>query len=81
VDIGDMVKKGDLIGTVQGEALYAAIGGVLRGLIRPGITVSKDLKIGDIDPRGKKEFCFTLSEKVLAISGGVLEGILRTYGR
>ena len=81
VDIGEMVKKGDVVGTVQGEALYAAIDGVLRGLIRPGITVSKDLKIGDIDPRGKRDFCFTISEKALAIAGGVLEGILRTYGR
>jgi len=81
VDIGDMVKKGDLVGTVQGEALYAPIDGVLRGLIHPGATVSKGLKIGDIDPRGKKEFCFTISEKALAIAGGVLEAILRTYGR
>jgi len=81
VDIGEMVKKGDAVGTVQGETLYAAIDGVLRGLIRPGITVSKGLKIGDIDPRGKREFCFTISEKALAIAGGVLEGILRTYGR
>lgn len=81
VDIGDMVKKRDVVGTVQGEALYAAIDGVLRGLIRPGITVSKGLKIGDIDPRGKRDFCFTISEKALAIAGGVLEGILRTYGR
>jgi len=81
VDIGDMVKKGDLIGTVQGEALYAAIDGVLRGLIHPGVTVAEGLKIGDIDPRGKREFCFTISEKALAIAGGVLEGILRTYGR
>jgi xanthine dehydrogenase accessory factor len=81
VDIGDTVKKGDLVGTVQGEALYAPIDGVLRGLIHPGATVSKGLKIGDIDPRGKKEFCFTISEKALAIAGGVLEAILRTYGR
>jgi xanthine dehydrogenase accessory factor len=81
VDIGEMVKKGDLIGTVQGEALYATIDGALRGLIHPGITVSKGLKIGDIDPRGHKEFCFTISEKAFAIAGGVLEGILRTFGR
>lgn len=81
MDIGDRVKKGDLIGTVQGEALCAPIEGVLRGLIRPGIEVSKGLKIGDIDPRGEKGFCFTISEKALAIAGGVLEGILRTYGR
>jgi xanthine dehydrogenase accessory factor len=81
VDIGDMVKKRDLIGTVQGEALRASIDGVLRGLIHPGVTVSKGLKIGDIDPRGNREFCFTISEKALAIAGGVLEAILRTYAR
>lgn len=81
MDIGDMVKKGDLVGTVRGEALCAAIDGVLRGLIHPDVTVSKGLKIGDIDPRGIKEFCFTISEKALAIAGGVLEGILRVYGR
>jgi xanthine dehydrogenase accessory factor len=80
-EIGDMIRKGDLIGTVQGEALHAGIDGVLRGLIRPGIRVSKGLKIGDIDPRGNKEFCFTISEKALAIAGGVLEGILRFFSR
>lgn len=81
LDIGDMVKKGDLIGTVQGEALFSPIDGVLRGLLHPGVTASRDLKIGDIDPRGKKEFCFTISEKALAIAGGVLEGILRFFSR
>jgi xanthine dehydrogenase accessory factor len=81
VEIGHMVKQGDRLGTVQGEVLHASIDGVLRGLIHPGIVVSKGLKIGDIDPRGNKEFCFTISEKALAIAGGVLEGILRTFGR
>ena len=81
VDIGDMVKKGDIVGSVQGEALFALIDGVLRGLIHPSVTVSKGLKVGDIDPRGERAFCFTVSEKALAIAGGVLEGILRSYGR
>ncbi|MGE5838362.1 MAG: selenium-dependent molybdenum cofactor biosynthesis protein YqeB [Deltaproteobacteria bacterium] len=80
-EIGDMVKKGDLIGTVQGQALHASIDGVLRGLIHPGVTVSKGLKIGDIDPRGNREFCFTISEKALAVAGGILEGILRFFNR
>ena len=46
-------------------------------MIRPGITVKTGYKIGDIDPRGKKEYCYSISEKALAVSGGVLEGILR----
>jgi len=78
-DIGDGVKKGDLIGTVGDRPVKAEIDGVLRGLIRPGIQVKEGLKIGDIDPRGRREFCYSISEKALAISGGVLEGILRFY--
>jgi len=77
MDIGESVKKGNLIGSVAGMPVNALIDGVIRGMIRPGITVKKGLKIGDIDPRDRKEYCYTISEKALAISGGVLEGILR----
>jgi xanthine dehydrogenase accessory factor len=77
LDIGDMVRKGDAVGSVSGAVVEAQIDGVIRGLIRPGVHVPEGLKIGDIDPRGKKEYCFTISEKALAISGGVLEGIFR----
>jgi xanthine dehydrogenase accessory factor len=80
-EIGDLVKKGDLVGSVEGVAVNARIDGVIRGLIRSGIRVSKDLKIGDIDPRGNKDACGTISEKALAIGGGVLEGILRFYSQ
>jgi xanthine dehydrogenase accessory factor len=72
-----MVRKGDTVGSVSGAVVKAQIDGVIRGLIRPGLQVSQDLKIGDIDPRGKREYCFTVSEKALAISGGVIEGIFR----
>ncbi|MBW2030309.1 MAG: EF2563 family selenium-dependent molybdenum hydroxylase system protein [Deltaproteobacteria bacterium] len=80
-DIGDLVKKGDIIGRVGDIPVEGKIDGVLRGLIRPGIEVRKGLKIGDIDPRGVKEYCFTISEKARAIGGAVVEGILRRYGR
>ena len=74
------MKKGDLIGSVAAMPMKALIGGVIRGMIHPGIKVKKGLKIGDIDPRGKKEFGYTISEKALAVGGGVLEGILRFFG-
>jgi len=64
---------------VAGVPVRAFLDGVLRGLIRPGVFVTKGLKIGDIDPRGIREFCYTISEKALAIAGGVLEGIMRFY--
>jgi len=77
--ITDLVKLGDVIGTVEDEKVYAGIDGVLRGLIRPGSRVGKGLKIGDIDPRKDKSYCYTISDKARAIGGSVLEGILRVY--
>lgn len=81
LDIGDNVGQGDLIGQVSGLLVKSKIGGVIRGLIHPGAHVSKGLKIGDIDPRGIRQYCYTISDKALAIAGGVLEGILRVYGK
>ena len=75
--IGDVVKKGDLVATVAGEPLYATIDGVLRGLLQRGCHVTKNMKSGDIDPRGKVGHCFTVSDKAHSIGGGVLEAILR----
>ena len=50
--------------------------GVLRGLIRPGLHVTRGLKIGDVDPRDDPSACFVVSDKALSIGGGVLEAIL-----
>lgn len=79
MEIGDLVKKGDSVGSVAGVPAKALIEGVLRGMIRPGINVQEGLKIGDIDPRARREYCHIISDKALAIGGGVLEGILRFY--
>lgn len=78
-EIGDLVKKGDVIGSVAGLPVKALIDGVIRGLIHTEVPVNKGLKIGDIDPRNQREYCYTISDKALAIAGGVLEGILRVF--
>ena len=77
--IGDRVKSGDILSAVEGQQIRAEIDGVLRGLIRSGTPVTAGLKLGDIDPRGKREYCYTISEKARAIAGSVLEAILRIY--
>jgi len=74
--IGDTVKKGQIICCVEDQEVKAQIDGVLRGIIRDGFFVQKGLKIGDIDPRNHKEYCFTISDKGRAIAGAVLEAIL-----
>ncbi len=77
--IGDKVKAGETILYVDQTPVKAEIPGVLRGLIREGIQVPQGIKVGDIDPRGIPELCYTISEKARAIAGGVLEGILMVF--
>ncbi len=79
LNIGDIVKSGEVIGNVGRVELKAGIDGVIRGLIRPGTKVTKNMKVGDIDPRGDKNYCDTISDKAMAIAGSVIEAVMRTY--
>ncbi len=78
--IGDLVQAGMPVLRVAGAGseslLRAEIDGVLRGLIRPEFQVHVGMKVGDVDPRARREHCFTVSDKGRAIGGGVLEAIL-----
>jgi xanthine dehydrogenase accessory factor len=56
--------------------ILAPFSGLVRGLIHPGLYVTTGLKIGDIDPRDDPAACSLVSDKALAIGGGVLEAIL-----
>jgi len=76
VEIGNLVSAGDLIAEVAGEPVIAAFDGVVRGLIKPGLKIRAGEKIGDIDPRGDPRLCWMVSDKALAVAGGVLEAIL-----
>jgi xanthine dehydrogenase accessory factor len=79
--IGERVNKGSVVAVVDDFPVIARISGVIRGLLREGVEVKKGMKVGDIDPRGKKELCFTISDKARAIGGGVLEAILYWFNR
>jgi len=65
----DILRESDM-------KVISPISGVVRGIIRDGIKVTKGLKIGDVDPRDDPSACFLVSDKALAIGGGVLEAIL-----
>ena len=77
--ISDKVCRNDLIGEVDGCGVHTQIAGIVRGLIRSGLQVEKGLKLGDIDPRGEVNCCYTISDKSRAVAGSVLEAILRVY--
>jgi xanthine dehydrogenase accessory factor len=76
VEICERLKAGDLIAEVDGHQIMAPFKGVLRGLLYPGSWVERGLKVGDIDPRDDPNYCRLVSDKSLAIAGGVLEAIL-----
>lgn len=78
--IGDMVEAGALVAyvkTIDGDMVpvNSKISGVIRGLLQEGVSVHKGMKSGDVDPRNKPEYCNFVSDKGLAIAGGVLEAI------
>jgi len=79
-NIGDIVREGERVANVDGTPVYAQINGRIRGLLQDGVPVTKGLKSGDVDPRGTSSDHLTVSEKSLAIGGGVLEAILSYAG-
>ena len=74
--IGDVVSEGQPLGAVGDAIVTAPFDGVLRGAIRPGTKVPVGLKIGDVDPRCDPSACWEISDKALAVGGGVLEAVL-----
>ena len=77
--IGDYIQEDEVVGEVEDAQVIVKIKGVLRGLIRDGTEVGEGLKLGDVDTRGDKDACYTISDKARAIAGGVLEGILMLF--
>ncbi len=79
--IGQRVAEGQILAWVKAQTgesvpVRAPFAGVLRGLIHESVPLVPGLKIGDLDPRARPEHAFTLSDKSLAIGGGVLEAVM-----
>ena len=75
-EIGDLVVEGETVGRVDDEELPAPFPGVIRGLIAANSHVGLGQKIGDIDPRAHPSACHEISDKSLAVGGGVVEAIM-----
>jgi xanthine dehydrogenase accessory factor len=74
--IGEHLAAGQLVAEVAGQPVKTAFAGVLRGLLMDGFPVTRGLKIGDVDPRDDPRLCRLVSDKALAVGGGVLEAML-----
>jgi xanthine dehydrogenase accessory factor len=77
-EIGEIVDEGDVLARIGAESIKAGFRSLVRGLARDGLYVQKGMKVGDIDPRLDPSLCTRVSDKSLAIAGGVLEAVLAT---
>lgn len=82
LNIGDHLEEGQFIAEIEPDdgsenfSVLTPFTGILRGLIRPGTHVLKGMKIGDVDRRNDPAMCTLVSDKSLAVGGGVLEAVL-----
>lgn len=74
--IGQHFEQGQMIATIDDRPILAPFVGVLRGLLRAETPVHAGMKVGDIDARDDASLCRLVSDKSLAVGGGVLEAIL-----
>lgn len=75
VSIGDRVEKDQITAYTGGKPVYAAMSGIVRGMLQEGVMVRKGMKIGDIDARCLPGSCHTISDKALSIGGAALEAV------
>ena len=75
-DIGSVVKKDEVVASVNGKAILAGLDGMIRGMINEGAEVFEGMKVGDIDPRVVPKNAYTISDKARLIGGGSLEAVL-----
>lgn len=75
--IGDIVNENDVVAYVDDIEVRCFTSGVVRGMLTEGTKVYKGMKSGDVDPRSEISYCYSCSDKALAIAGGVLEAILK----
>lgn len=73
--IGEEVAAGEVVGYVNDVPVKSKINGILRGILANGLMVTKGFKLADVDARCEEFHCFTISDKALAVAGGVMEAI------
>ncbi|MFZ4579590.1 MAG: selenium-dependent molybdenum cofactor biosynthesis protein YqeB [Myxococcota bacterium] len=76
-EIGDLVEAGDVVATVDGQPVVAAISGMIRGLRLDGLWTEQGRKVGDVDPRRDRTLLDVPSDKAERVGAGVVEALRR----
>jgi xanthine dehydrogenase accessory factor len=74
--IGDFCKENEIIASVGEKTIVSPFDGILRGLIHPAVDITEGMKIGDVDARNDVDLIRYVSDKALAVAGGVMEVVL-----
>lgn len=72
--LGQPVRRGDVLGELEGQPVQAPIDGFLRGLSRDGVRVAPGARLVEVDPRREPELA-GLGERPVAIAEGVLRAL------
>lgn len=74
--IGDDVRAGTVVATIDETAIAAPLDGRIRGLVRSGVSVRAGTKVLEVDPRGAEADVFGIGQRPRVIAEAVL-AILR----
>jgi xanthine dehydrogenase accessory factor len=77
LQIGSSVRAGQVVAQIGPATLIAPLDGVLRGLTRDGVPVSKGTKVVEVDPRGPSAVVTGIGERPGVIAEGVFDALRR----
>lgn len=75
--IGDLVRRGQVVGEVAGLPVVSRLDGLLRGLVHERAELHEGVKVGDVDPRGAAVDPRAVSDKGRLVGDGVLAALAR----
>ena len=75
--IGQLVRRGEVLATIDGTSIGAPLDGALRGLTHDGVNVAAGTKVVEVDPRGSQATVDGIGERPALIADGVLLSIKR----
>ncbi|CAL75639.1 conserved hypothetical protein [Bradyrhizobium sp. ORS 278] len=75
LDIGTRVYKGLQLGSLGGTPVLAPLDGALRGIARDGLRVPANVKLLEIDPRGRHGAWTGMDERGQSIAASVVSAV------
>ncbi|WP_298282092.1 hypothetical protein [Acidocella sp.] len=76
LEIGTRIFKDYPVGFLDGAPMLAPFDGVLRGVVRDGLEVQPEVKLLEMDPRGRQAVWWGLEDHALSLANAVLKAVI-----